>query len=137
MSDAGCAVREQMEGRDEPLCNSSWERGVRDGRERPRGHRGRRRRSSGHTAAAPCGPGEAHGGAGRPPAAHAVGREGRRSCIREDPCGGVPERWAPRYGAVLGELQRVGIAESESSELEGTFEGHLVQLPCSEQGYHS
>ena len=70
--------------------------------ERPRGRRGRRGRSSGHTAAAPCGPAEAHGGAGRPSAAHAVGREGRGSCSRGDPCGVVPEGWAQRYGAVLG-----------------------------------
>ena len=25
----------------------------------------------------------------------------------------------------------------EYSELEGTSEGHLVQLPCNEQGHHS
>jgi len=25
----------------------------------------------------------------------------------------------------------------ESLELEGTFKGHLVQLPCNEQGHHS
>ena len=53
---------------------------------------------------------------------------------REERC---PKGGSHHVGAVMGELQRVGIAESESSELEGTFEGHLVQLPCSEQGYHS
>ena len=63
-----CARADGRKGR--TAVNSSWERGVRDGRERPRGHRGRRRRSSGHTAAAPCGPEEAHGRASHPPAAY-------------------------------------------------------------------
>ena len=33
MSDAGCPLGEQTYEREKPLCNSSWERGVRDGRE--------------------------------------------------------------------------------------------------------
>jgi len=89
------------------LCNSNWERGVRDGREQPCEHPGQLRRSSRHTAAAPCSPGEAHGGAGGSPTAHGQRTEHERTGLEILPEGSGGKQSLkggnPGYGAALGQ----------------------------------